>query len=649
MKKKIDLNFLYLFIPLLYLEIVFHFIQFNKIDVFTVLRFILFLLFVSTLISFICTRFKSRTVYFVFGLIFTMWFSIYSFLELIFKNFMGDYYSFGTVSDGVGRISQYAKLFVSNARPSYYLCLLTILIFVLLFIFVKFNTKGPFQIPLIICISSFLLLIPSINLGSGINSILHVYGTFSNKDLLVDKIGIEHFFFRDVTALLYKSPDNIIIIDDQDDIPDDTIVFEQRVFDDSNWQAIINSEENSDLKTIDNYLISKSITPTNGMTGKYKDYNFIYFLVESFDYLAIDKDLTPTLYKMYKEGSSFYNHYTPLYSCATGESEFVSYASLFPYTDVCTPNYVQDSQFYESLGFLFKEAGYKTLAIHNWRDEFYDRKVILPNVGIDTYTDIDDIWVDKTVEHTNGWQSDQMLIEKAIEQIEETDGKFFFDIISSVMHFPYDESSYWGDYYYEQIDAVHPDWSIDYKRYMSKCMNFDSGLKTLLDYLESAGLADNTVICLYADHRPYWLDYDKVMDYTSWLNKREGEYGIYRSPFFFYCASDDSNVNNNYCSTLDHVPTIANLFDLNYDPRLYMGIDAYSSSNTVIFTNGNWLNEKGIYDAAKEEFIPNQGVSVDDNYISKTNNNVQNTIKLSYLIFDTEYFKIRKAICSPKK
>ena len=43
-----------------------------------------------------------------------------------------------------------------------------------------------------------------------------------------------------------------------------------------------------------------------------------------------------------------------------------------------------------------------------------------------------------------------MLIDQAIKHIEETSGNFFCDIITSVMHFPYNDSSYWGDYYLEE-------------------------------------------------------------------------------------------------------------------------------------------------------------------------------------------------------
>ena len=652
MKKiKFDLRFLYLFIPMLLLELIFHLVQFKSLEFFTVLRIFLFVSFLSFFISLITTRFSSRKVYFIVGLIVMIWFCAYSFVELIFKNFMGDFYSFGTVGDGALRIAQYAVIFLTAAKLPYYFCFLPLIVYILLHKYVHFNDKGPFQLPAIFCILSFLLLIPTMDLGSGVNSILKTYDTFSNKTVIIDKYGIEHFFFRDLSALAYKAPDTIEIIEEEP-VEEQTTVNQsvKREINDGEWKNIAKEEVNANMQTIDKYLMNRQITQTNEKTGIFEDYNFIYFMVEAMDYLAIDKDLTPTLYKMYSEGIHFSNHYTPLYSCATGESELVSYLSIFPYVNVCTPNYIAGISYYEALPYMFKNKGYSTFALHNWRDEFYERRSILPAIGFDNYYDIDDIWKDTSISHTNGWQSDKMLIEQAIKHMDETNGKFFCDIITSVMHFPYDESSYWGDYYIDQINEVHPEWTIEFKRYMSKCMDFDAGLKVLLEYLESSGKADNTVICIYPDHRPYWMDYDQVMEATRHIDPlRFGENGIYRSPFIIYNRTIEPEINENYCSTLDHAPTIANLFNLNYDPRLFMGTDAFNGDNIIILANGNWICRDGYYDATTEKFIPNDpSAAVSDAFVSRTNANVQNTIKISYLIMDEDYFSKRRSICSPR-
>ena len=652
MKKiKFDLRFLYLFIPMLLLELIFHLVQFKSLEFFTVLRIFLFVSFLSFFISLITTRFSSGKVYFIVGLIVMIWFCAYSFVELIFKNFMGDFYSFGTVGDGALRIAQYAVIFLTAAKLPYYFCFLPLIVYILLHKYVHFNDKGPFQLPAIFCILSFLLLIPTMDLGSGVNSILKTYDTFSNKTVIIDKYGIEHFFFRDLSALAYKAPDTIEIIEEEP-VEEQTPVNQsvKREINDGEWKNIAKEEVNANMQTIDKYLMNRQITQTNEKTGMFEDYNFIYFMVEAMDYLAIDKDLTPTLYKMYSEGIHFSNHYTPLYSCATGESELVSYLSIFPYVNVCTPNYIAGISYYEALPYMFKNKGYSTFALHNWRDEFYERRSILPAIGFDNYYDIDDIWKDTSIPHTNGWQSDKMLIEQAIKHMDETNGKFFCDIITSVMHFPYDESSYWGDYYIDQINEVHPEWSIEFKRYMSKCMDFDAGLKVLLEYLESSGKADNTVICIYPDHRPYWMDYDQVMEATRHIDPlRFGENGIYRSPLIIYNRTIEPEINENYCSTLDHAPTIANLFNLNYDPRLFMGTDAFNGDNIIILANGNWICRDGYYDATTEKFIPNDpSAAVSDAFVSRTNANVQNTIKISYLIMDEDYFSKRRSICSPR-
>ena len=185
---------------------------------------------------------------------------------------MGDFYSFGTVGDGALRIAQYALIFLSNAKLPYYLCFLPIIVYLVLHRFVKFNDKGPVQIPLIICISSFLLLLPCMNLGSGNSSILDVYATFSNKTIIIDKMGIEHFLFRDLSAFVYKAPEKIeidTIEDDNDDNTPSNPVIEPRVIDSTLWKNIASQEENTNMQTIDNYLMSQRITQSNEKTGEF--------------------------------------------------------------------------------------------------------------------------------------------------------------------------------------------------------------------------------------------------------------------------------------------------------------------------------------------------------------------------------------------
>lgn len=565
---------------------------------------------------------------------------IYCFVELIFKNFMGDYYSFATVSDGAARIAQYALIFLKSASPKYFLCLIPSVIFSATKFFINdldvSRSNSLFTAAVLV-----LIMFPTLsNRIFSDTQLMDSYRYFDNKDLIIDRFGMNHFLVRDLVGLHYKPIKPVEAIEEE--IIEEVVETDE----DELWHSYISTEENERMKTIDNYLISKDIVEDNEYTGIFEGYNYIYFMTEALDYLSIDPELTPTLYRMYEEGMTFYNHYTPLYSCATGESEYVSYTSIFPYVDLCTPNAISGQQMYQALPYLFKDKGYTNISLHNWRDEFYERNTIMYNIGFDNYTDIDDIWSEPGASRTSGWQSDKELIEEAIEQIDTIEGNFFCNIITSVMHFPYDSSSYWGDYYLSEINKVHPEWNIEFKRYMSKCMNFDDGLKTLLDYLDQKGIADKTVICIYPDHRPYWLDYSKVISYTNWINDRSGDYGIYRSPFIIYNPQIEASVNYNYCSTLDHAPTIANLFNLNYDSRLYMGEDIFAGNKQVVFNNGSWLNEEGIYDSTKDVFYPYEQKEYDESYIDSLTDKAKDTIRISRMILDEAYFSKRENICT---
>ena len=50
--------------------------------------------------------------------------------------------------------------------------------------------------------------------------------------------------------------------------------------------------------------------------------NLILITAESFSYLAIDPELTPTLYKLQTEGFNFTNFYTPYWDVSTSDGEY---------------------------------------------------------------------------------------------------------------------------------------------------------------------------------------------------------------------------------------------------------------------------------------------------------------------------------------
>lgn len=638
--KDLDLRFIYLFVPLLYIDFTFHTIGFGVNDIFSYLRDFLFVLAFANLITFILTRFKNTKILFIVNLIIVIFFSCYGFAELEFKRFIDTYYSFNSVSEMGVRISQYIPYFIKDALPSFYLCLLGIPIYLLLYFKgqVRTSTNNCF-IP--VSIISIILLILVFNAGNNVLSISDTYLSFNNTEYLINKIGLSHFFFRDITALKLRKEDKVEVIVEEEKIEEIKDEEKHRLIDDTRWKQIMNEEANTSLLNIDEYFINQKVSDYNSKSGIFEGYNYINILVESFDYLAIDKVLTPTIYKFYEEGISFRNHYTPKYSCATGDSEYISLTSLVPLNYTCTSNAVGNNEFLEALPNLFKNKGYTTYSFHNWTDQFYDRHALSKKLGIDLYKDYDDIGFKTVV----GWQSDTELIEKTYDYYK-NDSKFFVHYVTSVMHWPYDSSSYYGDKDVEEIRKVHPDWQIDYCRYMSKSMEFDRSLQKLMELLEKDNLLDKTVIAIYADHRPHKLDEATIINLTSnWIDRNVNVNGIDLTPFMIYNPNIEKEINNTLCSTFDQVPTIANMFNLNYDPRLYIGIDIYDEDfRFVFFPNGDWIIKEGCYDLSSGYFNGTE-ISIED--IKKYTKKSQDVLKISRKIVDNCYFNKRNLIIEP--
>ena len=69
------------------------------------------------------------------------------------------------------------------------------------------------------------------------------------------------------------------------------------------------TEGNDVLSELNAYFSSRTPTNKNEKTGMFEGCNLILITAESFSYLAIDPELTPTLYKLQTEGFNFTNFY----------------------------------------------------------------------------------------------------------------------------------------------------------------------------------------------------------------------------------------------------------------------------------------------------------------------------------------------------
>ena len=387
------------------------------------------------------------------------------------------------------------------------------------------------------------------------------------------------------------------------------------------------------LENIHKYFSSITASQKNEYTGMFAGKNLIQITAEAFSPYVISKELTPTLYKLTHEGFVFTNYYQPGWGQSTTGGEFAAMTGVIPtWINNNLSFYVSSKDYMPfALGNQFRALGYTTVAYHNNSYTYYNRHLTHPNLGYDYYGQGNGLNITGP-----GWPySDLEMMElTAPAYIEDyvNNGKPFHAYYMSVSgHANWGWGNAMSAKNREAAVAAYPNASQPVQGYIAANLELEHALTYLLEQLEAAGIADDTVICLTADHYPYALVTDDVDYYQELSGIPDSELDIsrYRNTLIMWCGSMETPVTvDTPCSAIDIVPTLSNLFGLEYDSRLLSGRDVFaqnynaSQASTcmplvILPTNrGNsWITAAGTYDAKTRTFTPNPGITVADDYV----------------------------------
>lgn len=642
-----------LFLGILYvlcfisIELLFRwFNQFNIYDA-HVVRILIFSLSVSLGIFVVSSLLPKKSQLFLLN--FSLFFLAFIALtQVSYRLYMNANYSFRLFFSMASRVNDYASDFTKYIKIENCVVFIPFILFLVYSIkqskyhTEKYNWK-KLIIPTILVFVIHFVGILSLNWFNQDTLPIKVRELYDNPyiaDLSLNQLGLSRFIIRDTRNLLLGTKESEEIIEI---IPEEVVVISEpsyeRVIDDQAWIDKMNNESNETIKIIDEYLMNRPITPRNEYTGLFKNKNLVYIMVEAFDFMAIDEQLTPTLYKLTQDGFYFDHFFSPQYSCATGESEFIGLTSLIPRTGICSPNTYTSNTYKTSIFNLFNKEGYFSSSYHNYSDKFYQRTELHVNLGSTKFYNNDDLEI-KTLK---GWPSDVNLMEEAFK-IYGTQEKFFSYIITSSTHFPYDIDSTLGNRYIEQISSLYPDLPMNVMRYKSKAMELDKAIETLINQLESQGILDDTVIILYGDHFPLKTDKQVFLDYGDPYQNRSQGFNMNILPMIIYNSEVKGTQISKVSSTFDLVPTIANLFDLDYDPRLYFGVDIFDTTQerVVPYASLSWNNEYGAYSVSSAKFFPfDENNTLTQEEITRISKIVKQNSDISYRILKNDYFSYR--------
>jgi phosphoglycerol transferase MdoB-like AlkP superfamily enzyme len=370
---------------------------------------------------------------------------------------------------------------------------------------------------------------------------------------------------------------------------------------------------------IDDYLDTKVEHEDNAYTGYFEDKNLILIMAESFDTYAIDPSLTPNIYQMQQNSWNFTQYYSPLYYRNTADTEFMAQTGLYAHKNVnLTMESFSENEFPNTMPRLFGEQGYGSYSFHNYTDYFYPRSVFHPQtLGYDEYYGAEALGL---LEEQSGvvihhdWQSDLDLVNKSMDILVEKEEPFFTYMLTVSGHLPYNDNHPIAEKNIELIRQIFIDEnreipSEDILYYHAANYELDLAIGQLLARLEEENMADDTVIMLYGDHYAYGLDQDLIASYDD-TKTMDNLLSIQRVPMMIYNPSLEHEDIDEVFASVDIMPTISNLFNLDIQYDQIFGKDIFSNQEkAVIFSNGSVLTDKFLYNLETDKIE-----IFDDNY-----------------------------------
>ncbi len=399
---------------------------------------------------------------------------------------------------------------------------------------------------------------------------------------------------------------------------------------DIDFESLMASGEDDPLYPMHKYFSTVEPTATNEYTGMFKGCNLIMLTAEGFSPYAVSPELTPTLYKMINEGFVFKNFYNPVWWVSTSDGEYVACTGLIPKSGVWSMAKSGSNYMPFAMGNQLRQLGYTTKAYHNHTYTYYKRDVSHPNLGYDYKG------VGNGLEVKKSWpESDLEMIDVTFEEYAgQQPFHAYYMTVSGHMNY-----NFFGNHMASKNKKYvdHLPYSDESKAYIACNLELEFAMKSLMDKLEAAGIAENTVIVLSPDHYPYGLEREKLNELAG--HEVESNFELYKSTLIIYKKGMEPVIVEKPCASLDIIPTVSNLLGLDYDSRLLMGRDILSSTPPlVIFSNRSWITDRAMYNSQKNNVTFLDGTEEDKDYVKSVNKIVADKFKYSTKILETDYY-----------
>ena len=622
---------------IIYLEMIFKIAVLKSVRIDDIAFTLIFSVQIIMVLGLLCNVFKkraSKVILIVSTLILTLYFMV----QTIFYKLFSVPFSFMTLGLA-GNALDFTSIIKDAILQNWFILLLIAIPLILIICLhkkIKFSQFNGKQIGIwILSIVMYSIILVGVIFvdSKGVYSSYNLLFNINAQEKNIAKFGLINSTMIDIERTIFGFEEKAVIEDDgvseeQNEVNGEEVTEpEEPTYNelDLGLEELIAQTSDEGLKNVYEYIANKEPTNKNKYTGYFKDKNLIFILAEGFNSIAVDENLTPTLYKLVNSGFVFNNFYTPVFLSTTG-GEFQATTGLIPTQNILNLWKKNKPKISYALGNSFRKIGYTANAYHDWTYTYYSRHDTMKTLGFDSYMGIgngleklmDRKWIPRDVDMMN-----------VTTDFYTSEDKFVTYYVTVSGHAPYNYGSGNSTATRYKAETENLPYSTPVKAYLATQMELDRALETLINKLNEKGILDDTVIALVGDHYPYTLTIDQVNEVSDYTRDEVVE--VNRSNFILWNSEMDEPVQvDKVGSQIDVLPTLLNLFGIEYDSRLMMGQDILSDNPGVaIFSNRSWVSDYGTYYSSRKEFVPKENVEIPEDYVGEMNREVANKFTMS--------------------
>ena len=626
-------KYLYILLSLIYLDLVFNLFTYDIYLRTSIINIFLFSI-VNSLFIFILTnsfnykinKIMNYIIYSILG----FWYS----LHFVFYNIFITPFSIALF-----RQTDQVLKFKNNVFMSIFQNIhVIILLFIPLILFIVFRRKIDYNrlriknVVIYICLFILAIGVYIGNIfiqGKDVGSTYNLYYETNNTALNIEKIGVMSATYLDVKRAIFGFKEKI-----------QQVKYEEEENTNELYEYSYNREDidfsggSGNIKAINEFMTNEVGTKQNKYTGMFEGKNLIFIVAESFSEVGVSEEYTPTLYKLVHDGFYFKNFYTSN-NLSTIGGEFQALTGLYADNAILSSWRSGSAYYHYGLGTIFKNNGYNVYAYHNNSGYFQDRNVYLKSQGFDNFKACY-MGLEKLMNCEQWPQSDVDMMNVTVDDYINSDTPFITYYMTVSGHFYYNFSE--NSIAKKNKDLVENlDYPEEVKGYIATQIELDKAIELLMNKLSEANKLDDTVIVLLGDHYPYNLPIDYINLLSSY--KRDSMIEANSNNLIIYNSKMKSVEIDKVGMSIDVLPTVLNLFGINYDSRLIIGKDILSTAEGIaIFKDRSWVTNKGTYHASTGVFDGNLE-ELPEGYIDNINAIVSNRQSISKMIVENNYYK----------